>query len=59
MTTHIEVSDSLVKLSKLISELESLFRNAHPSKDERDRIVILAVELQKHTNIIASWALKA
>ena len=57
MITQISVSESLVKLPILTTKLEELFRNAQPSKKDRDQIVLLAIEIQRHSNHIASWAL--
>jgi hypothetical protein len=57
MVTEIEVNESLVKMPLLQSRMNELFHKAKPSKEERDEIVVIAVEMQRHMATIAAWAL--
>ena len=56
MVSQIEVTESLVKIPNLNTALGELFMKAQPTKEERDKILILALELQKHANVLATWA---
>lgn len=56
MVTNIEVTESLVQIPILNATLGELFMKAQPTRDEKDKILIIALELQKHSNIIAAWA---
>lgn len=57
MVSEIEVNEALVKLPRLQARMNVLFHKAQPTKEERDEIVIIAVDMQKHTTTIAKWAL--
>lgn len=56
MTTQIEVTESLVKIPALNTILGELFMKADPTREERDKILLAALELQKHANVLATWA---
>lgn len=57
MITAIEVSESLVKIPILNTQIGILFMNAQPTNEDRGKILILSLELQKHANILSTWAL--
>jgi len=59
MVTEIEVSEALVKIPQITTKLEELFRNAQPSKEDRDKILIFSLELQRLTHVVATWALRS
>ena len=56
MISQINVTESLVEIQILIPVLSKLFSKTQPTLEERDKILLLALELQKHATIIASWA---
>lgn len=55
--TDIDVSMAIVNIPKITEKLEGLFRNAHPSKEDRDKILILSIELKRMSDIISYWAI--
>jgi hypothetical protein len=58
MISQINVTESLVEIQNLIPVLSKLFAKTQPTLEERDKILLLALELQKHAAIIAGWAVR-
>lgn len=56
MTTQIEVIESLIKIQAISKVLGELFMKAQPTEEERDKILVLALEQQRHANVLATWA---